>query len=139
MHQNARLQQSIQVNLKRNVTINVEITEKFKNDLIKELNANADLAEQKLKELQQKIILVDPKDQANLQSELSKLSQLLSQVPAQKETIQKMTIGSIFQQGIVESTVAVKVGDHLYEKLHGLEILVKDGVIIDIKYGSKRA
>lgn len=131
--------EQIQVSLKRNVILNVEITESFKNNLIKELDDNSSLAQSKLKELDQQLKLVNLNDQSGIKSELDKLAQLLNQVPQQKESIQKMAVGAVFQQGVIEGTVTVKIGDNLYEKLNNLEILIKDGVIIDIKYSNKKA
>lgn len=130
--------EQIQVSLKRNVILNVEITESFKNNLIKELDDNSALAKSKLKELDQQLKLVNLNDQSGIKTELDKLAQLLNQVPQQKESIQKMAVGAVFQQGVIEGTVTVKIGDNLYEKLNNLEILIKDGVIIDIKYSNKK-
>ena len=49
------------------------------------------------------------------------------------EEAKKLKIGSEFVQGPLEGPVNVKVGDNLYKKIGAVEIIVKDGVIKDIR------
>ena len=46
---------------------------------------------------------------------------------------QELALNSEFTQGTVESLVEVKVGDNLFTKLGRTEILVKDGIIMEIR------
>src|SRR5207249_6435603 len=46
---------------------------------------------------------------------------------------QQLELNSEFAQGIVESLVEVKVGDNLFTKLSRAEIIVKDGIIMEIR------
>ena len=46
---------------------------------------------------------------------------------------QQLELNSEFAQGTVESLVEVKVGDNLFTKLSRAEIIVKDGIIMEIR------
>ena len=41
-------------------------------------------------------------------------------------------MNSIYSQGPIDGMVTVSAGDNLYEKLGGVEIVVKDGVVQEI-------
>jgi hypothetical protein len=49
------------------------------------------------------------------------------------EEAKKLQIGSEFVQGPLEGPVVVSIGDNLYKKVGGAEIVVKDGVIQEIR------
>src|SRR6266571_6370614 len=46
---------------------------------------------------------------------------------------QQLELNSEFAQGTVESLVEVRVGDNLFTKLSRAEIIVKDGIIMEIR------
>ncbi len=46
---------------------------------------------------------------------------------------QDLALNSEFMQGTVESLVEVKVGDNLFTKLGRTELVVKDGIIMEIR------
>lgn len=46
---------------------------------------------------------------------------------------QDLALNSEFTQGTVESLVEVKVGDNLFTKLGRTELVVKDGIIMEIR------
>jgi len=47
--------------------------------------------------------------------------------------VDKLEIGSEFPRGTVEGTVEISVGDNLYEKLAGYQLIVKDGLVVQIR------
>jgi hypothetical protein len=47
--------------------------------------------------------------------------------------VDKMEIGSEYPRGTIEGLVEIGIGDNLYEKLAGYQIIVKDGVITEIR------
>ena len=49
------------------------------------------------------------------------------------EEAKKLIIGSEFVQGPLEGPVTVAIGDNLYKKVGGAEIIVKDGIIQEIR------
>jgi len=70
-----------------------------------------------------------------LQLKLEKQQQLSVISDLQKRIIdaKNLPLDSEFVQGTIDGFVGIKVGDNLYQKLGALEIIVKDGVIQDIK------
>jgi len=47
--------------------------------------------------------------------------------------IEKLEIGSEYPRGAIEGQVEISVGDNLFEKLAGYQVIVKDGVVIEIR------
>jgi hypothetical protein len=47
--------------------------------------------------------------------------------------VEKMEVGSEYPRGTSEGTVEVGVGDNLYEKLAGYQLIVKDGLVVEIR------
>lgn len=47
--------------------------------------------------------------------------------------VKKMEVGSEYPRGTIEGTVEVGVGDNLYEKLAGYQLIVKDGLVVEIR------
>jgi len=133
------------VTLKRTVTIKAIVTEDFKNYLCYEL-------ETAIKDLQQKIQGMESQGKALIESlqnegasdqiksieqqlKLEKQQQMnvINDLNRRIEEAKALELDSEFVQGTIDGFVGVKVGDNLYQKLGALEIIVKDGVIQDIK------
>lgn len=133
------------VTLKRTVTIKAIVTEDFKNYLTYEL-------ETAIKDLQQKIQGMEQQGKAlidSLQSEGSsdQIKSIEQQLKLEKQQQQNvindltrrieeakgLQLDTEFVQGTIDGFVGVKVGDNLYQKLGALEIIVKDGIIQDLK------
>lgn len=137
------------IKLKRPVAIKAIVTETFKEEATKEIQQglkNMDLALQQL-EFQGKRALseidknpqIQNRDQEkqNLQRQMDEQrNQILSQ---KNELLQRMNfisqleMDSEFLQATVDNYVEVKVGDNLYQKLSNTEVIVKDGIIIEIR------
>lgn len=137
------------IKLKRPVAIKAIVTEKFKSEASKEIQQalqNFDLALQQL-EFQGKRAMTDldknpdipNKDQArqNLQMQIE---QQRAQINSQKaellqrlNMISQLDLNSEFLQATVDNYVDVKVGDNLYEKMSNTEVIVKDGIVVEIR------
>lgn len=126
------------VTLKRSVTIKVIVTEKFKQYMLFEISEARKNAETRLMQIDQQL------DQISKLAESESGKQLISQkVEAEKiqlkatlvdlegreQAVNGLTLDSHFIQGNIDGFVSVSEGDNLYEKLGGMEILAKDGVI----------
>lgn len=105
------------VELKRVVMVKAIVTEAFKNNLVRELERTLDNEKQKLFQIGQ-----NPDTEA-------RINELTNQIGKAKQLI----LGTEFVQGPLEGPVIVSVGDNLYRKVGGAEIIVKDGVIVKIK------
>jgi len=137
------------IKLKRPVAVKAIVTEKFKTEATKEIQQalqNFDLGLQQL-EFQGKRAMTDldknpdipNKDQArqNLQGQIE---QQRAQINSQKaellqrlNMISQLEMDSEFLQATLDNFVEVKIGDNLYEKLSNTEVIVKDGVVVEIR------
>jgi hypothetical protein len=46
---------------------------------------------------------------------------------------QDLKVNDEFTQGTIEGTVEIAVGDNLFDKIAGTEIVVKDGIVLEIR------
>jgi uncharacterized protein YydD (DUF2326 family) len=121
------------------------VTESFKQNLVKELeravnNLDAQATQMsgrsksyleslKKKGLMQKAAAF----KHQLEEERAKQAAAKSDLTMKIEDAKQLQLGSEFIQGPLEGPVDVAVGDNLYKKVGGAEILVKDGVIQEIR------
>ncbi len=133
------------IELKRVVMVKAIVTEPFKQNLVKELDravANLD-AQMNQMEGQSKNYLEDLKKKGLMQKAAAFKHQLDEERARQAasksdllmkiEEAKRLQVGSEFVQGPLEGPVEVAVGDNLYKKVGGAEIIVKDGVVQEIR------
>ncbi len=133
------------IELKRVVMVKAIVTEPFKQNLIKELEravANLD-AQLNQMEGQSKNYLEDLKKKGLMQKaaafkhqldeERARQSASKSDLLMKIEEAKRLQLNSEFVQGPLEGPVEVAVGDNLYKKVGGAEIIVKDGVVQEIR------
>lgn len=133
------------IELKRIVMVKAVVTEAFKDNLVRELErtvANMDMQLSQM-ENQSKSYMEDLKKKGMLQQVTQFKNQLANEkarIQAQKQDLlnkiqeaKALVLGSEFVQGPLEGPVDVAVGDNLYKKVGAAEILVKDGVIAEIR------
>lgn len=133
--------------LQRTVVIKVIVTEEFKKYLIAELDRAIKNLDNQLNTLegQGKQLIESLKKQGEkTQKQVSAIAQQINMDRHQEalakeeltkkiEEAKKLKIGAEFVQGTVNGWVTIKKGDNLYKKLGATEIILKDGVIIEIK------
>ena len=66
---------------------------------------------------------------SNLETEKINISNSLSEMRTKMEDVHQLELGKHYMQGMVDGFVSVNIGDNLYEKLGGMEIIVQDGII----------
>jgi hypothetical protein len=133
------------VELKRVVMVKAIVTEAFKDNLVKELDRavkNMDLQVAQM-EAQAKTFLEDLKKKnqiAQITSFKNQLDEEKARQAAAKadlmmkmEQAKKLVLGTEFVQGPLEGPVDVTIGDNLYKKVGAAEIIVKDGIIQEIR------
>jgi hypothetical protein len=122
------------VTLKRRVTIRAVVTDKLKEYLRFELSESTRMAEKRNKELDAQLNTSNIPAPMKAQAETEKLQikQTLSQTDAQLKSIEALEDGALFTQGVIEGFVGISIGDNLYEKLGGMEILIKDGIVENV-------
>lgn len=134
-----------ELELKRVVMVKAIVTEAFKENLIKELERavkNIENQESQV-EMQSKAYLDDLKKKGlmqkaaafkhQLEDERNRQTAAKSDLMMKIEDAKRLVIDSEFVQGPLEGPVTVSVGDNLYKKVGGAEIIVKDGIIQEIR------
>ena len=131
--------------LKRIVMVKAIVTESFKDNLVKELEravTNIDGQVNQM-EAQSKNYLEDLKKKGLMQKaaafkhqfdeERGRQSAAKADLTMKIEEAKRLQIGSEFVQGPLEGPVDVSIGDNLYKKVGGAELIVKDGIIQEIR------
>ncbi len=134
------------ISLRRQVTIVAIVTENFRKQAAAELQTalqQADMESQQL-EFQGKRALTDLEKRgasaADLDNVKGQIEEQRTRIRATKgdlmgklDLISKLEANSEFIQGTVDNYVEVKVGDHIYAKLSNPQIIVKDGIVQEIR------
>lgn len=132
--------------LKRAVTIKAIVTEDFKSrmkdELTKTLTRIDTVTQQldfQLKRYVPEVAKADLEQAGRLRREIEAERQrhegMKAEIDGRLQEVLRLEIGSEFEQGTIESEIEVSVGDNLMDKLGAAEIVIKDGVIQEIKEG----
>jgi hypothetical protein len=129
--------QSKSVTLKRNVVVKVVVTDKFKEYMHFEIKESLKRTDARLLEIEKMMTdLSGDASQSGVQVLIQQLSAEKVQLEKSREElsgrtklVDELKINTFFNQGTVDGFVSVSEGDNLYEKLGGMEILLKDGVV----------
>jgi hypothetical protein len=139
----AEKQKSIE--LKRVVMVKAIVTDNFKQNLVKELERAVNNLEAQAGQMEErgKSYLESLKKKGLMQKaaafkhqiddERSKQAAAKADLAMKIEEAKKLQLGSEFVQGPLEGPVVVGMGDNLYKKVGGAEIIVKDGIIQEIR------
>jgi len=133
------------IELKRVVMVKAIVTEAFKENLIKELDRAVKNIEMQASQMdmQSKNYLEDLKKKGLMQKaaafkhqlddERTRQAAAKSDLMMKIEEAKRLEIGTEFVQGPLEGPVKVGIGDNLYKKVGGAEIIVKDGIVQEIR------
>jgi len=133
------------IELKRVVMVKAIVTDAFKNNLIQELERairNLDAQAQQM-DFQAKTYMEDLKKKGmvsqmtsfkhQLDEEKGRQAAAKADLTAKIEEAKKLVLNTEFIQGPLEGPITVKNGDNLYKKIGAAEIIVKDGVIQELR------
>lgn len=139
------------IRVKRPIKIKTIVTDKFKQQVQEEISKEIHLLDSQIMqlELQSKQIQdqmsefsslygdhsVDQIQQAleEIAKRLQQISELKNEMVSQKESISHLALNNVIITGNLENYVELKTGENIYEKFREAEILVKDGIIQEIK------
>ncbi|MBT5855306.1 hypothetical protein HOH87_01565 [bacterium] len=123
------------ITLKRNVSIKAIVTERFKKFLVLELNNNIAVMDERIKTIEkaEKAPGVSTEYFAQLSNEKKQIQVQMEDFQNKINEAQGLKLETLFNQGTIEGFANIKVGDDLYQKLGAMEVIVKDGVVNDIK------
>lgn len=128
----------------RSIAVQVIVTEKFKEELKAELQAAADASQQRIDqmEFQSRRFLADLQrtdlSQAmsarrQIEAERNRQEALRQDIVRQLEEADKLELDSEYSRGTLQGVVDLEEGDDLIQKLSGAQILIKDGLIVEVR------
>jgi YlqD protein len=133
---------SMSISINRPVVIKAVVTESFKRLYIQDLEE----AIKRVDAIQQQLIsqirraelerTLTPQARAirqQLELDAARQDAAKAELEVRLREAQQLALNSEFTQGTVESLVEVNVGDNLFTKLGRTEIVVKDGIIMEIR------
>jgi hypothetical protein len=140
------------IQLTRQVAIRTIVTENFKTQVSEEIARNLQQIETETQQMEFRVkraiadlekkagtaASADDRAQignlrAQLEAEKIRLNQLKEDMQGQSKALVELPIGSVVTQFTLESPVEIKVGENIFQKLESGEILVKDGIVQEIK------
>ena len=143
--------------IKRTITVRAVVTPRWKEDAERELSAAVSNSDQQLAQLEQEgqqlvseirrqsLNPLDPRVQEQVGSVQQQVASKRSELEEQKRTlleqqrqVRELVFEQIVDQGQIEGTCKIRVGDNLVQKLQ-VAVLVRDGVIESIEGGETTA
>jgi hypothetical protein len=134
--------------LKRPVTLKVIVTDEFKKELGEELQdaiARVEAAQQQIEFQSRRYMLELQKTNLNqamavrqqFEAEKQKQENLKTELTQQLVLAKELELGSEFARGTLEGQVEIQVGDNLFNRLSKAEIVIKDGLVQEIREGER--
>ncbi len=140
------------ISLIRQIAVRAIVTENFKNQVASEILRNIQQIDAELQQLEFKgkraisdiekksggIVSADARAQietirGQVEQEKMRLLQLKEEMQGQNQALAELPVGSVVTQFTVENPVEVRIGENIFQSLEGGEILVKDGIIQEIR------
>jgi F0F1-type ATP synthase membrane subunit b/b' len=132
------------ISVTRSIAIQAIVTEDFKEELKAELQEAADEVQRRtdqmelqsrryLAEVQRTDLTQAMNARRRIEAERQRHDAMKDDILRQIEEVAKLELGSEYSRGSLEGTVEINAGDDLVKKLSGSQIVVKDGVIVEIR------
>jgi hypothetical protein len=127
--------------VKRPVILKNIVTKEFKDRLIDELGQALDQIDRwfEQEEFQSRRLISEAEKQGNsalvrkeLNIERDRQGQIRLDLKRKLDEIIQLDIGSVFISGTYDAPVKIEVGDNIRSKLAQAEIIVKDGVVVQV-------
>jgi YlqD protein len=130
------------ITVQRPVLIKAIVTEGFKRlymsdleDAIKRIDATVqqiDIQSRRF-DLERQVTPQSRALRQQLELERARQEATRAELQARLREAEELQLNSEFTQGTIEGTVEVSVGDNLFDKISRTEIIVKDGIILEIR------
>ena len=132
------------ITVNRSIGMHVIVTETFKEELKAELREAADEVQRRIDqmEMQSRRFLADVQRtdltqamtaRRRIEAERRRHDAMRDDIQRQVEEAEKLEIGSEYPRGTLEGTVEINEGDDILKKLAGSQIVIKDGVVVEIR------
>jgi predicted RNase H-like nuclease (RuvC/YqgF family) len=128
--------------VKRQITVTAIVTDKLKEEMLQELQESIDRVDASQRELEARsrrfLLQLPSADMVSaarreLEAETRRHEQLRRELKERQEQVAALTLGERIPYTTLEGDVEINVGDNLIDKLSGAEIVIKDGVVQEIK------
>ena len=126
----------------RQVVVKAIVTETFKKQYLSELEDTVRRLDAMVTQIDTQIRrselerLITPQARAirqQLELERARQEATRAELQARLREVEALELNAEFPQGTVESFTEVNIGDNLFQKLGRTEIVVKDGIIIEVR------
>ena len=132
------------ITVKRSIGVRVIVSEEFKAELKSELQEAATETQRRIDQMDihSRRLLADLKKtdlsqamqaRKQIEAERQRHDALRQDIQRQLQEVDKLEIGSEYPRGTVEGVVELHQGDDLVQKLSGSQIVVKDGIIVELR------
>jgi len=130
--------------LRHDVALVFIVTEELKAHLLAEVTATAEevqrqieqfdfRARQALAELQRADLNRAMAARQQIETEKRRLEAIKNELTERRTEVEGLEIGAEYQRGGIEGQVVIKVGDNIFEKLAGVQVVVKDSKVVEIR------
>jgi len=132
------------ITIRRSVAVQAIVTEKLKEELKAELQEAVETTQHRIEQMdsQGRRFLADLQRtdltqamgaRRQIEAERRRHEALLQDLRRQIEEAEKLELGAEYPRGNLESVVEVAEGDDLFKKLGASQIVIKDGVVIEVR------
>jgi len=132
------------ITVRRSIGVTVIVTEQFKEELRAELQQAAEETQRRIDqmEIQSRRVLagIQRTDltqamgaRRQMEAERQRHDALKQDIARQIDEVGKLEIGSEYPRGTLEGVVEINEGDDLVTKATGSQIIVKDGIVVEIR------
>jgi hypothetical protein len=133
------------ITVQRPIVIKTIVTESFKRLYIADLEDAIKRVETVIQqidvqgrrfELERQVTAQSRAIRQQLDLERARQEAARAELAARLREAQELELNSEFVQGTIEGTVNVAVGDNLFNKIAGTELVVKDGIVLEVREGA---
>jgi len=132
------------ITVRRSISVRAIVTEALKQELRDELQQVAEEAQRRVDQMEtqgrrllaglQRTDLTQAMDaRRQIEAERQRHDALRQDIQRQIQEAEKLELGSEYPRGTIEGSIEVQEGDDLLKKLATSEIVIKDGVIVEIR------
>jgi hypothetical protein len=130
--------------VRRSIAVQAIVTEKLKEEMKAELEEGAETTQRRIDQMdfQSRRFLADLQRtdltqamsaRRQIEAERRRQEAIVADLRKQIEEAEKLELGTEFPRGTIEGVVDINQGDDLFKKLGGSQIVVKDGMVVEVR------
>jgi hypothetical protein len=130
--------------VRRSIAVQAIVTEQLKEELKAELEEGVETTQRRIDQMdfQSRRFLADLQRtdltqamsaRRQIEAERRRQEAIVEDLRRQLDEAEKLELGTEFPRGTIEGTVEITEGDDLFKKLGGSQIVVKDGIVVEVR------